>query len=178
MDEEVVARRANYRWGPIFVIVLGLAAVILGILLNFRYDWTIMLFFLGIGLLIIDAGLAGVIGYIKKPKIFITYKDGKLHFSDGTECYPHEIEHVLVKITSTNGIQSTTGGLVITVHGRKIAYRGVKKIKTVESRLGELFEMSRKAYIQRLIELEKEAENNKEADKSGESPASDSEVQS
>ena len=171
MEEEIVARKANYIPIYIFIMVLGLAVAITGMIANIDLakeydDWTVLLFFLGVGLVIIAAGIIGLIVYLKMPKVFITYKDGKLHFSDGTECYPYEIEHVLINLTRTNGILSSAGGLVITVRGRKIKYNNVKKIKAVEDRLGELFTISRNAYIKQLMELEQEE---KESDVSSES---------
>lgn len=163
MEEEIVARKANLIWIYALIMAFGLAVMILGIFLNFSYDWTVMLFFLGIGLIFIAVGVIGLVVYLKMPKVYITYKDGKLHFADGTECYPHEIEHVLFNLTRTYGIESSMGGLVVTVHGRKIKYNNVKKIKAVESRLGELFTLSRNAYIKQLMELE---EKEKESDES------------
>ena len=170
MEEEVIAQKANLIAAYIFIMVLGLGCIVLGIVLNFTYDWAVMLFFLGIGLVFIVVSVIGLLVYFKMPKVYITYKDGKLHFADGTECYPYEIEHVLVNLTRTNGIESPTGGLVITVHGRKIDYKNVKKVKAVEKRLGELFYLSRNAHLNQLAELEK---SEKAAEENSESPVSD-----
>lgn len=178
--EEVVARRANLIAAYIFLMAFGSAVILIGIIANINLaeeygDWTVMLFFLGIGLVIIAAGIIGLLVYLKMPKVYITYKDGKLYFSDGTECYPHEVEHVLVKLTRTNGIESSTGGLVITVYGRKIEYKAVRQVKAAEKRLEELYNRSREEYrLQHLKELEKEAE---EISKAREEAGKNSDIQ-
>lgn len=178
MDEEVVAKKANFAVGFIIFMAIGLIITIVGIVgfINPKdsSDLATLIGFIVGALIIIAAMVAGLISYFKTPKVFITYKDGKLHFADGTECAPHEIEHVLVKITRTNGIESSTGGLVITVYGRKIEYNAVKKVKAVESRLEELYNMSRKEYLLRLAELEKEAEESQDEEKISEIHVSDS----
>ena len=163
MEEEVIAKKANFLVGFTIFMGIGLIISIVGIVgfINPKdsSDWTTLICCIVGALTIIAAIIAGLSSYFKTPKVYITYKDGKLHFADGTECYPYEIEHVLVNLTKTNGIESPTGGLVITVRGRKIEYNAVKKVKAVESRLKELYETSRNEYrLQHLNELEKEYE--------------------
>lgn len=174
MEEEIIAKKANFIVGFTIFMAIGLIFTIVGIVVFIdpkdSSDWATLICCIVGAVIIIAAIVAGLSSYFKSPKVFITYKDGKLHFADGTECYPYEIEHVLVKLTKTNGIESSTGGLVITVRGRAIEYNGIKKVKAVENRLKELYEISRNAYLKQLMELEKEAEE------SSESSVSDNEV--
>ena len=173
MEEEVIAKKANFIVGYTIFMAIGLIFTIVGIVVFIdpkdSSDLTTLICCIVGAVIIVAAIVAGLTSYFKSPKVFITYKDGKLHFADGTECYPYEIEHVLVNLTKNNGIESPTGGLVITVQGRKIEYNGVKKVKAAEKRLKELYEISRNEYrLQHLAELEKEAEEiNKRAEERG-----------
>lgn len=149
MTEEVVAKRANLLPGYIVCGVMGLLILVVGVVAGISAHETGAIFIgLVIGLLLIAMAVVLIIMHIRAPKTYIVYRDGKLHFADGSECYPYEITHVLLKLTRRNGIASPTGGIVLTINeSRKIEYKYVDKVKNVEKRLGELYEYSRNAAI-------------------------------
>ena len=168
--EEVVAKKANLIPGYVILIVLGVVFAILGIVFYVNeYEIGAVIVSAAVGVFMLVAGIIGLVLYCKSPKIYITYKDGKLHLLDGPECYPLDGTDVLIKLTRTNGIVSPTGGLVLTVGGRRIEYKNVYKVKDVQYRLGELFEISRNAYLASL----KQQDEYDETDEANDAPFSE-----
>lgn len=137
MDEIIVAKKAKLLAAYIVFIVFGVALAAMGIVFWIRRNEILFLVFFGVlGLIFIAFAIWMIIKYKKTPAVFITYKDGLFTFADGTTCNPNEITHVLVKITRQNGIENSTGGLVITINGsRKIEYSNVAQVKQAQNEI-------------------------------------------
>lgn len=138
--EEIIAKKANLLPGLIVAAVISVALLIGGIVLGVSMKET--------GATVIGIGIGGVLSvfvgfqiykFIKQPKILITYSDGKFNFPDGSRCQPNEITHILLKLTRGRyGTVSSTGGMVITVNGRKIELKNVAQVKQAEARISEI----------------------------------------
>lgn len=139
--EEVVAKKANMIPGAVISIVMGLVILVGGVVLGIQADETgAILVGVIVGLILIATGAVLLFGYLKSPRELIILKpDGKLYFAGDAAYYPHEITYVLIRLTRTNGIVNSTGGIDITINGgRIIKYKNVKQVKAVQQRLSDL----------------------------------------
>lgn len=138
--EEIIAKKANLLPGLIVAAVISVALLIGGIVLGISMEEP--------GAAVIGVGIGGILSvvvgiqiykFIRQPKVLITYSDGKFNFPDGSRCQPGEITHILLKLTRGRyGTVSSTGGMVITVNGRKIELKNVDRVKQAEARISEI----------------------------------------
>lgn len=138
--EEVVAKKANLLPGLIIAAVLSVGILVIGVVVGIVAEET--------GALVIGIAIGGfmsafvgfqIFKFVKQPKVLIVYSDGKFHFPDGSCCYPNEITHILLKLTrSRYGAVAKTGGMVLTVNGRKIEIKNIANVKTAEARISAI----------------------------------------
>lgn len=138
--EEVVAKKANML--PGFIVVAVVAALLIGVGCGIGFSTG------EDGVIFLGAGVGGILAifaavqivlYVRRPKNLITYCDGKFTFVGGVTCEPHEIKHVLLKLTrSRYGVVQSTGGMVITVGNDKIKINYIDHVKEAEERLSQI----------------------------------------
>lgn len=138
--EEIIAKRANLLPGYIVVAVVSVLMIVGGTVVGIVANETgAIVIGVVIGLILAVTATVQIFRYVKMPKVLITYSEGKFHFPDGSSCLPEEISHILLKLTRGRyGSVASTGGMVLTVNGRKIELKYIYKVKAVEARISEI----------------------------------------
>lgn len=138
--EEVVAKRHNSAGaGYIFVILMGIALIVAGILVGKEEEGALYIGIV-IGGIILAMGIYYTVRFFMIPVKAIVYKDGLLYFPGKVVCKPEELDHVLIKVYRNGrfGAVSRYGKMEVTVHGRVYKYNDIADIKEAQERLLQL----------------------------------------
>ncbi len=138
--EEIVAKKANLLPGYIVVAILSAVLIAGGIAVGLvAGEPGAIVIGVAVGAILAVTAVVQILKFIKMPQALITYSDGKFHFPDGSSCLPEEISHILLKLTRGRyGSVASTGGMVLTVNGRKIELKYISKVKEAEKRISEI----------------------------------------
>lgn len=121
------------------------------------------------GVFLVSLGLGYVIYFARMPESFITIKEGKLHFWNGLECSPAEIDYCSSRGGGLDGAMFNYGRLIISVRHTEYKIRFVEDASGVVSKLNAL-----KAQTMAVEEIQKHiAEKNAEETTKTEEPVAE-----
>ncbi len=141
METVIAQKRSGIIAGYIVCIVLGAiltagAGVALALISNdIIYLGIIMLV---CGLLVLVEGIVYTIIIAQLPESYITFKDNKLHFSNGIVCSPSEVENWTTSVWGLDALVFGYGKLTVRIKGQEYKFRFVADINTVTAKLGQL----------------------------------------
>ena len=140
--EEIIARRKGgllplYIGVIIFAAVLGIFAIVELILGG---SWELCVFMLVCMLSVVGVGIWVLVGFVRTPKIAITYDSNKdkICFSGILVCSPSEIVSVRYECVRARLITYRWGKIIVKVAGREIKYNYIADVADVHDRLLQL----------------------------------------
>lgn len=136
--EEVIAKKANVLPAFIVLIPLSVGLIACGISCTGLGNSFLNAFYIILGVICLGIIVFALVKYLKQPKYFIVYRDGKLNFADGTSCRPEEVENITVIVSRGRYSMPSAGTLRFTACGREYKFDNVQKAEKAEMRLNEL----------------------------------------
>ena len=137
----MIIAKKNLSLIALYLITALLCAATAIYLISLIYRGEATVYYIGMSvafLLCFAVSVVIAVTVAKPPHIVITYEDGMLHFADGLQCAPHELERVNYRRASAKSIQYAWGTLIVYVRGQKHKYRFVASVVEVHDRLIEL----------------------------------------
>lgn len=141
METVIAQKRSGIIAGYIVCIVLGAILTVFGgsaLALIERELIYLGIILLVLGLVVLAEGIAFTVIIARIPKNIITLKDNKLHFCNGVECSPSEVENWSTSVWGLDALIFNYGKLTVRVKGQEYKFRFVAEINTVTAKLGQL----------------------------------------
>lgn len=86
-----------------------------------------------VGLFLIGTGIGWTVYLAKKPKIYISFKEGKFYFWNGLECSPSEVDYCTARSAGLDGAIANYGKLLISVRRTEYKLPFVEDVNNVVS---------------------------------------------
>ncbi len=143
METVIAKSKKSLMAGYIVIIVLGAIFIGAGAAILSLYDELIGGVVLGCGVLFLIVGIVWTVIIAKLPKNYVTFKDGKLHFSNGVECSPSELDYCDSRAWSMDSLIFGYGTLIVSVKRQVYKFRFAANVTNVINQLNQL----KKEYI-------------------------------
>ncbi len=140
----------------IIFIVFGAFFCMFGISALFFEETVIGTVILCVGLFCMGVGVGWTVYIAKKPKVYITFKEGKLYFWNGLICSPSEVDYCTSRNAGLDGAIINYGKLIISVHNTEYKLQFVEGVGNVVSNITAL-----KAQFTAIEEMQKHIEEKK-----------------
>lgn len=91
-----------------------------------------------LGLFVLGVGVGWTVYLAKKPKNYITFKEGKFYFWNGVECSPSEVDYCTSRSAGLDGAIANYGKLIISVRHIEYKLQFVENVNNVVSTINAL----------------------------------------
>ena len=138
--EEIIAKTAKKLYLIMYPICMVAGAIFTGIGAYMAtadpedmgvIGWTLF----ALGAVIVVMSIVYTIYFAKMPTNAITFKDDKLHFSNGTVCSPTEVNTCRAAGGGLDGAMFDFGKLFVTVNGKEFKIKFVQNVSGVVNRI-------------------------------------------
>ncbi|MDE7083579.1 MAG: hypothetical protein K2O89_07775 [Clostridia bacterium] len=138
METEIAKTKKTMLAAYIIIIVCGAIFCLFGIFALIADEILFGAVALVVGLVCVGTGIVWTVYITKKPKVYITFKEGKFYFWNGLICSPSEVDYCSSRSAGIDGAIANYGKLIISVNHTEYKLPFVEGVGNVVSNITAL----------------------------------------